>query len=131
MTENKSLQNDIINPSRSSKLPEDLKEESKLTKENKNRYRGINSFQTEDNEIQLEEDENQDIDMDDSNPNRLSLREKISLSDRVKLLANDGLASLVRLVQKECPASIDDLDEENLQIKLNKLEKKTYEQINQ
>jgi len=96
-----------------------------LNKENQKYDENSHSIDEELKEIENDEDE------EESNPAKLSLKEKISLSERVKLLANDGLASLVRLVQKECPSSIDDLDEDNLQIKLNKLEKKTYEQLNQ
>jgi hypothetical protein len=96
-----------------------------LNKEDQKDEENLNSIDEDVKEIENEEDE------EESNPAKLSLKEKISLSERVKLLANDGLASLVRLVQKECPSSIDDLDEDNLQIKLNKLEKKTYEQLNQ
>ncbi len=61
----------------------------------------------------------------------ISSSERERLSERVKRLANDGLASLVRLVQKECPSSIEDLDDEKLLIKIPCLDRKTYEQINQ
>ena len=73
---------------------------------------------------------------------RISVKERMFLLERVKKLSNDGLASviiifcllisqLVRLIQKECPSSIEDLDSEKLQIKLDCLDKKTNDQINQ
>ncbi len=68
---------------------------------------------------------------DGFNNNKLGLKERGQISEKVKLLANDGLASLVRLIQEECPNSIEDVDDEYLQIKLSDLEKKTYDQINQ
>jgi hypothetical protein len=72
--------------------------------------------------------------LDDESPDDskfISLLEREQLSCRVKRLANDGLASLVRLVQKECPSSIEDVDDEKLMIKITDLDRKTYEQINQ
>lgn len=61
--------------------------------------------------------------------NGLSSYEKVMLSNRVKKLQNDGLASLVRLVQKECPDSIKESDD-NIEIFLASLDRKTYEDIN-
>lgn len=37
----------------------------------------------------------------------------------------------MRLIQKECAQAIDDIDSEKLQIRVDSLDRKTYEQINQ
>ena len=66
---------------------------------------------------------------EDDTPNGLSGIDKINLSTLVKKLQNDGLVSLVRLVQKDCPNSITETDN-NIEISLANLDKKTYLQMN-
>ena len=66
---------------------------------------------------------------EDDTPNGLTGKEKINLSCLVKKLQNDGLASLVRLVQKDCPNSIKETDD-NIEIILISLDRKTYLQMN-
>ena len=66
---------------------------------------------------------------EDDTPNGLTGKEKINLSCLVKRLQNDGLASLVRLVQKDCPNSIRETDD-NIEIILGSLDRKTYLQMN-
>ena len=66
---------------------------------------------------------------EDDTPNGLTGREKVNLSSLVKKLQNDGLVSLVRLVQKDCPGSIKET-EDNIEILLGNLDRKTYLQMN-
>ena len=66
---------------------------------------------------------------EDDTPNGLTGKEKINLSCLVKRLQNDGLASLVRLVQKDCPNSIKETDD-SIEIILGSLDRKTYLQMN-
>ena len=66
---------------------------------------------------------------EDDTPNGLTGREKVNLSSLVKKLQNDGLVSLVRLVQKDCPGSIKETDD-NIEILLGNLDRKTYLQMN-
>ncbi len=71
---------------------------------------------------------------EDDDPNdslHISTKERERLAERIKCLANDGLASVVRLVQKECPSCIEDLNEDKLMIRITGIDRKTYEQINQ
>ena len=70
-----------------------------------------------------------DEDLRDSR--HISTKEREVFAERVKKLANDGLASVVRLIQKECPSSIHDLNDDKLMIKITEIDRKTYEQINQ
>ena len=66
---------------------------------------------------------------EDDTPNGLTGKEKINLSSLVKKLQNDGLVSLVRLVQKDCPRCIKE-NEDNIEIILESLDRKTYLQMN-
>ena len=66
---------------------------------------------------------------EDDTPGGLTGREKINLSNLVKKLQNDGLVSLVRLVQKDCPNSIKETDD-NIEIILESIDRKTYLQMN-
>ena len=66
---------------------------------------------------------------EDDTPGGLTGREKIILSNLVKKLQNDGLVSLVRLVQKDCPNAIKET-EDNIEIILQSLDRKTYLQMN-
>jgi hypothetical protein len=68
---------------------------------------------------------------DDDEGDLLNLQEKITLTDRIRKLPNEGLASLVRLIQKECIVAIEDLDNERIQIKIDNLDRRTYEHANQ
>ena len=80
-------------------------------------------------ETQNSKNEIEKIDKNDDTPNGLTGQEKVNLSNRIKKLQNDGLASLVRLVQKECPNSIHE-NEDNIEITLSQLDRKTFENIN-
>ena len=70
-----------------------------------------------------------DLTPEDDTPNGLTGREKVNLSSLVKKLQNDGLVSLVRLVQKDCPRCIKETDD-NIEIILGSLDRKTYFQMN-
>lgn len=65
---------------------------------------------------------------EDDTQGGLSGMEKVNLSNLIKKLQNDGLVSLVRLVQKTCPQSIRE-NEENIEIILADIDRKTYEQM--
>ena len=44
---------------------------------------------------------------------------------------NEGLTQIVKIILKECPKGIEDIDNEKLQIKIDLLDNRTYELINQ
>jgi len=83
----------------------------------------------DDNEKNNNNNENDNNNNNDENNNKLSGAEKSNLNNRIKKLQNEGLANLVRLVQKECPNSVNE-NEENIEITLSILDRKTYEKIN-
>jgi hypothetical protein len=64
-----------------------------------------------------------------SNNSTLSLEEKTKLIDGIKGQSNEGLTQIVKLILKECPKGIEDIDNEKLQIKIDLLDYRTYELI--
>ena len=63
--------------------------------------------------------------------NTLTLAEKTKLIESIREQPNEGLTQIVKIILKECPKGIEDIDSEKLQIKVDLLDKKTYESINQ
>ena len=61
----------------------------------------------------------------------LSLEEKTKLIEGIKEQSNEGLTQIVKIILKECPKGIEDIDNEKLQIKIDLLDYRTYELINQ
>ena len=65
------------------------------------------------------------------NNNNLSVNQKIKLIENVRELSNDVLTQIIKIILKDCPKGIEDIDSEKLQIKVDLLDHKTYENINQ
>lgn len=118
------------------------KEEKNTSENNKSEKEELNDNKSLSNQNILDINENENTnknnnlneelekyDKNDDTIGGLTGFEKVNLSNRVRKLQNDGLASLVRLVQKECAASIKENDD-NIEIILASLDRKTYEQIN-
>ena len=61
----------------------------------------------------------------------LTLAEKTKLIESIREQSNEGLTQIVKIILKECPKGIEDIDSEKLQIKVDLLDKKTYDIINQ
>ena len=59
----------------------------------------------------------------------LVIDEKIALADKFRNLSNKGLTHIVQLIQKECPNAIEDIDSEKLQIKVDLIDRKTYNNL--
>jgi hypothetical protein len=59
----------------------------------------------------------------------LVIDEKIALADKFRNLSNEGLIHIVQLIQKECPNAIEDIDSEKLQIKVDLIDRKTYNNL--
>lgn len=62
--------------------------------------------------------------------NGLTLAEKTKLIEAIREQSNEGLTQVVKIILKECPKGIEDIDNEKLQIKIDLLDHKTYELIN-
>ena len=61
----------------------------------------------------------------------LTLAEKTKLIESIREQPNEGLTQIVKIILKECPKGIEDIDSEKLQIKVDLLDKKTLDSINQ
>ena len=66
-----------------------------------------------------------------SESNNLSFAQKTKLIENIRELSNDVLTQIVKTILKDCPKGIEDIDTEKLQIKVDLLDNKTYENINQ
>lgn len=65
-----------------------------------------------------------------TNNNGLTLSEKTKLIEAIREQSNEGLTQVVKIILKECPKGIEDIDNEKLQIKIDLLDHKTYDLIN-
>ena len=61
----------------------------------------------------------------------LTLSDKTKLIESIREQSNEGLTQIIKIILKECPKGIEDIDSEKLQIKVDLLDKKTYDSINQ
>lgn len=61
----------------------------------------------------------------------LTLSDKTKLIESIREQSNEGLTQIVKIIMKECPKGIEDIDNEKLQIKIDLLDNRTYELINQ
>ena len=59
----------------------------------------------------------------------LTLAEKTKLIENIREQPNEGLTQIVKIILKECPKGVEDIDDEKLQIKVDLLDKKTYDII--
>ena len=59
----------------------------------------------------------------------LALSDKTKLIEKIREQTNEGLTQIVKIILKECPKSIEDIDNEKLQIKIDLLDYRTYELI--
>ena len=65
----------------------------------------------------------------DDNDTTLTMDQKMKLTDMIRVLSNEGLTQVVKLIMKECPKGIEDVDSEKLQIKIDFIDHKTYTQL--
>ena len=61
----------------------------------------------------------------------LTLSDKTKLIESIREQSNEGLTQIIKIILKECPKGIEDIDNEKLQIKIDLLDYRTYELINQ
>ena len=66
-----------------------------------------------------------------SNNSNLSYEQKTKLIQNIRELNNETLTQIVKIILKDCPKGIEDIDTEKLQIKVDLIDHKTYESINQ
>ena len=61
----------------------------------------------------------------------LTLSDKTKLIESIREQSNEGLTQIVKIILRECPKGIEDIDNEKLQIKIDLLDYRTYDLINQ
>ena len=66
-------------------------------------------------------------DEQEKNKNQLSMNDKLVLTDMIKQLSNECLTQIVKIILKNCPDRIEDIDNDKLQIKIDFL---TYNDYN-
>ena len=62
--------------------------------------------------------------------NQLSAAEKSKLIDIIRQQSNEGLTQIVKIILKNCPEGIEDIDNDKLQIKIDFLTNKEFNLIN-
>ena len=65
----------------------------------------------------------------EDNDSTLTMEQKMKLTDKIRVLSNEGLTQVVKLIMKECPKGIEDVDSEKLQIKIDLIDHKAYTQL--
>ena len=66
-----------------------------------------------------------------NNTSNLTYEQKKKLIENIRELNNVTLTQIVKIILKDCPKGIEDIDTEKLQIKVDLIDHKTYEIINQ
>ena len=66
-----------------------------------------------------------------SESNGLTFAQKIKLIENIRELSNETLTQIIKIILKDCPKGIEDIDSEKMQIKVDLLDHKTYDSINQ
>ena len=57
------------------------------------------------------------------------ISDKINIAKRIRTISNENLSNLIKYIMKENPILIEDVDSDNIQLKLDMLSKKTYNEI--
>mmetsp|Transcript_60691 Transcript_60691/g.69337 ORF Transcript_60691/g.69337 Transcript_60691/m.69337 type:complete len:239 (-) Transcript_60691:389-1105(-) len=78
----------------------------------------------EDDDGDSSDGEGQDGDIDS-----ITIEEKIRLGENIRALDNVGLEQLVRLIEKECPKAIEQTDQFKLQIKVDEIDRRTFNNL--
>ena len=63
------------------------------------------------------------------NKNLLSIADKTKLIDMIRQQSNEGLTQIVKIILKNCPEGIEDIDNDKLQIKIDFLTNKEFNLI--
>ena len=61
--------------------------------------------------------------------NTINYPQKVKLIENIRDLPNDILTQIIKIILKDCPKGIEDIDSEKLQIKVDLIDHKTYENV--
>ena len=70
-----------------------------------------------------------DIKEDESKLQIINLQEKMEIAEKIRKINMDNIPFLFKFIQKECPKIINDLSIDKIELKLDFLDKKSYNQI--
>ena len=101
----------------SKKMVQKLKATLGISATNKKRTRD------EDNIKSDEEEE------DDDDEAEVSFDDRLKFTDNVRKLTIEQMTQLIKLIQEECPSVIDDIDSDKLQIKVDFIDKVSFEKF--
>jgi hypothetical protein len=59
----------------------------------------------------------------------LNINSKIEFAEKVKKVSHEILADIVKIVESDCKHALEDLDSERLQIKIDCLDKATFDKL--
>ena len=59
----------------------------------------------------------------------LSMDSKIDFAEKVKKVSHEVLAEIVKIVESECKHALEELDNDRIQIKVDSLDKQTFEKL--
>mmetsp|Transcript_4946 Transcript_4946/g.9280 ORF Transcript_4946/g.9280 Transcript_4946/m.9280 type:complete len:220 (+) Transcript_4946:863-1522(+) len=61
----------------------------------------------------------------------ITYEDKIELSEKVRRVSHETLAKIVQIVQADCPAAYEELDNDRVQVKVDALDLSTFNKINE
>ena len=82
-------------------------------KKEENKKGGVDS-ENEDEEEEVEE---------------VPFEKKVNFTEKVRRLTNEGLTKLVKKVKEVCPQALEDVDEQKLHIKVDEIDKDSFEKL--
>lgn len=83
-----------------------------------------NKKRTREDEVMKSDEEE-----DDDEEAEISFDERIKFTDNVRKLTIEQMTSVVKMLQEECPDALNDLDSDKLQIKVDSIDKATFDKL--
>jgi len=59
----------------------------------------------------------------------ISFEEKVEFSEKVRMISHETLSSIVEIVSQDCPSALEELDAERMQIKVDTLDRATFNKV--
>lgn len=59
----------------------------------------------------------------------ISFEEKVEFSEKVRMISHESLTALVEIVSTDCPVALEELDAERMQIKVDALDRRTFNKV--
>mmetsp|Transcript_39754 Transcript_39754/g.45633 ORF Transcript_39754/g.45633 Transcript_39754/m.45633 type:complete len:115 (+) Transcript_39754:301-645(+) len=108
-------------------MAEDLERTSKKMVQKLKATLGISTTnkRTREEEVnRTDEDEEED-----DEETEIPFDERIKFTDNVRKLTIEQMTALVRMIQEECPSVLEDLDSDKLQIKVDDIDRASFEKL--